>query len=127
MAQFITVDDVNTALGSDWAAESDKATAVDQANTWLTAQGVPTGTTGDDRANVIRAGCILARMAASGSLYASSKGRIKRKSVEAKGVSSEVEYMDGSAPVSGDMEYVKALLGGLLSPFGGSVTLMRRL
>lgn len=127
MAQYITVEQVNESLGSDWAAEDKKAGAVQQANDWLTAKSVPADTDGDTLDRVTRAGCILARMATSGSLYTSSKGRVKRKSVEAKGVKSETEYMDGSVPVDGDMEYVKALLGGLLSPFGGSVTLMRRL
>lgn len=124
MAQFITVEQVDSLLGSDWALPDQKAMAIMQANDWLFANAVPPDT---DDERITRAGAYLARMAARGELYASSKGNIKRKRVKGDTVESETEYMDGSRPVAGDMLYVRDLLSAWLSPYGSGVRLLRKL
>ncbi|MCG7598879.1 hypothetical protein MHM84_03710 [Halomonas sp. McH1-25] len=125
MAQYITVTDVDTQLGSDWAEPAAKDRAVRQANAWLTAKlsgrefdTVPTP--------IIEAGAELAQMAANGTLYADSDGDVKRESVEADTVSVETEYQDGSRAVQGALLYVLDLLKPWLNPYG-SVTLLKRL
>ena len=124
MTQYITVDDVDLVLGDAWADETAKPMAVAQSNDWLTARNMPVDV---DDERIVRAGAYLAKMAAAGTLYASTKGDIKRKAVEADGVKSETEYADGSKAVVGDMLYVKDLLSSYLTPFGSGVRILKRL
>lgn len=121
---FITAEQVDSLLGSDWAQAAAKPLAVQMANDWLTAKNIPADV---DDERITRAGAYLAKMAASGTLYASTKGDIKRKAVEADGVKSETEYADGSKAVAGDMLYVKDLLSSYLTPFGSGVRILKRL
>lgn len=124
MAIYITVTDVDDTLDTDWAQQAAKPLAVQQANDWLTAKGIPADT-GDER--VTRAGAYLAKMAAAGTLYADTRGDVKRKRVKADSVESETEYADGSRAVLGDMAYVTDLLKPWLNPFGASVRMLKRL
>lgn len=124
MTIYVTVEDVDLALGDAWAEEAAKATAVMQANDWLTSRNIPTDID-DDR--ITRAGAYLAKMAATGTLYADTRGDVKRKRVKADSVESETEYADGSRAVLGDMAYVNDLLKPWLNPFGASVRMLKRL
>ncbi|WP_404463084.1 hypothetical protein LG331_09910 [Vreelandella aquamarina] len=121
---YITAEQVDSLLGSDWADASAKPLAVQQANDWLTAKGIPADVD-DDR--ITRAGAYLAKMAAIGTLYADTRGDVKRKRVKADSVESETEYADGARAVLGDMAYVTDLLKPWLNPFGSRVRMLSRL
>jgi len=121
---YVTATQVDEILGSDWAEEAAKPLAVQMSNDWLTAKGIPTDID-DDR--ITRAGVYLAKMAAAGTLYADTRGDVKRKRVKADSVESETEYADGSRAVLGDMAYVTDLLKPWLNPFGSRVRVLSRL
>lgn len=121
---YVTATQVDEILGSDWAEEAAKTLAVQQANDWLTAKGVPVDV---DDGRITRAGAYLAKMAAAGALYADSGGDLKRERVKAEGVEVEEEYQDGARAVAGDMLYIKDLLKPWLNPFGSSVRILSRL
>ena len=121
---YITVEQVDSLLGSEWADASAKPLAVQQANDWLTAKGIPVDV---DDERITRAGAYLSKMAAAGTLYADTRGDVKRKRVKADSVESETEYADGSRVVLGDMAYVTDLLKPWLNPFGASVCMLKRL
>ncbi len=120
---FITAEQVDSLLGSDWAQAAAKPLAVQMANDWLRAKGIPADID-DDR--ITRAGAYLAKMAAGGTLYADSRGDVKRKRVKAGSVESETEFQDGTKAVAGELKYVEDLLRPWLSPFG-SVRILKRL
>jgi hypothetical protein len=96
--QYITVADVDAALGTDWAAETEKARYVAMANAYLNAltlrpvepDAIPQG--------LIDAGVELAAAAAAGELYQTkTEGEVLSKSVKAGSVSSAKTF----ASVSG--------------------------
>jgi hypothetical protein len=120
---FITAEQVDSLLGSDWAQAAAKPLAVQMANDWLRAKGIPADID-DDR--ITRAGAYLAKMAAAGTLYADTRGDVKRKRVKAGSVESETEFQDGTKAVAGEQKYVEDLLRPWLSPFG-SVRILKRL
>ncbi len=120
---YITVEQVDSLLGSEWADPAAKPLAVQQANDWLTAKGVPVDVD-DDR--ITRAGAYLAKMAAADTLYADTRGDVKRKRVKADAVEVDTEYADGARAVAGDMRYIEDLLRPWLRPFG-SVSILKRL
>ncbi|WP_417788382.1 hypothetical protein [Stutzerimonas xanthomarina] len=121
---YITAEQVDSLLGSDWAESAAKPLAVQMANDWLRAKGVPADVD-DDR--IVRAGAYLAKMAAAGTLYADSEGAVKSESVKADTVSVSTEYQDGARAVAGDMLYIKDLLHPWLTPYGSSVRILSRL
>lgn len=121
---YVTATQVDEILGSDWAEPAAKPLAIQMANDWMQAQGLPTDV---DDERITRAGAYLAKMAAAGTLFASSEGVIKSSRVKAEGVEVDETFADGSRPVDGDMEYVKALLSPWLTPFGAGVRILRRL
>lgn len=120
---FITAEQVDSLLGSDWAQAAAKPLAVQMANDWLRAKGIPADID-DDR--ITRAGAYLAKMAAAGALYADTQGAVKSETVKADTVSVSTEYQDGARELAGDMAYVNDLLRPWLSPWGG-VSILRRL
>lgn len=126
MVEYVTKADADAELGTGWEGTSDPARAIRQSNVWLSTHlsgrefdTVPT--------EVVQAGAELAKLAAEGTLYADSEGDVRRESVSAGSVSVETEYTDSSRATVGALEYVKALIKPWLSPFGGSVTMLRRL
>lgn len=121
---YVTATQVDEILGSDWAEEAAKPLAVQMANDWLRAKGVPADV---DDERITRAGSYLAKMAAAGTLYADSEGAIKREMVRADTVEVETEYQDGARPIAGDQKYVNDLLKPWLTPFGSSVRILSRL
>lgn len=121
---YVTATQVDEILGSDWAEEAVKPLAVQQANDWMTAKGIPADV---DDERIVRAGAYLAKMAAGGTLYADSGGDLKRERVKAEGVEVEEEYQDGARAVAGDMLYIRDLLRPWLNPFGSSVRILSRL
>jgi len=124
MTDYITVADVDAALPAGWEGSGDKDEAVMQANAWLSARGVIAGDPVE--AGIVKAGSLLAKEAANGSLYADTEGDLKRKRVKADTVESEKEYMDGSRAKSGMLVLVYDLLRPFLPSGGGSMFDVRR-
>lgn len=91
--QYITVADVDAALGDAWAAQADKARYVGMANAYLTSlnlRPVPPDAIPDA---LVQAGVELAAAAAAGELYQQkTEGEMTSKSVKAGSVSSSRTY-----------------------------------
>lgn len=121
MTDYITVAIVDDLLGVNWQGDGDATQAVIEANVWLSSRNLP-----DDPipSAVERAGALLAREAANARLYADRQPNLKRKLVDADGVKSEREYMDGSTVSSGTMRLILDLLRPWLS--SGSAFDVRR-
>lgn len=124
MIEYITVADVEAALPAGWEGSGDKETAVLQANTYLNTLRFKAWDTQPDA--ITQAGAQLAKEAAAGNLYADSDGVMKREKVKADTVEYEGELADGSAPRSGALQFVDALLAPYIIR-RGSVELLRRL
>ncbi|SEN64982.1 DnaT-like ssDNA-binding protein [Halomonas caseinilytica] len=126
MPTYVTKADVDAELGAGWEGTADPERAVRQANVWLSTH--LSGREFDTvPAEVVQAGAELARLSAEGTLYADSEGDVKREMVKADTVEVETEFMDGSRPTVGALSYVRDLLRPWLSPFGGSVSMLKRL
>ena len=124
MIEFVTVADVDSVLGAGWEGSGDKELAILQANTYLNTLKFKAWEVQPEA--VTTAGAYLAKESVDGSLYADSDGIMKREKVKADTVEYEGELADGSAPRSGALQFVDALL----SPWvikRGSVELLRRL
>ncbi|KPY52831.1 hypothetical protein [Pseudomonas syringae] len=84
MATYITVADVDAALGASWAPESQKARAVMQANAYLTSLSLAGVDMKAIPEEVVQAGAELAQVAASGKLYQQqTEGALASKTVKA--------------------------------------------
>ncbi|KAB0455612.1 hypothetical protein [Acinetobacter baumannii] len=91
---FITVDDANSILGSDFAPDSDKARLVKLANVWMKNR---IGFIPDPIDPLLKdAACEIIK----GILYNGKDQQLKRKKVKADSVESEKEYQDGSEAIS---------------------------
>ena len=123
MTEFVTVADVDAALGAGWEGAGDKALAVEQANAYLNTLAFKAWEAQPD--NVTRAGAELAKEAAAGRLYADAEGALKRKRVKADTVESEKEYQDGAVARSGALQFVDALLSPYLLKRSASVIMGR--
>lgn len=96
MTDFITVADVDQALGQGWAGDGDAVLAVSMANAWLTAkikrlvsEPVPDA--------IVTAGAQVAKLAAAGKLYKDTQREVQSKSVSAQsGTSTSKTYVSGS-------------------------------
>lgn len=96
MTDFITVADVDEALGQGWASAGDSVLAVAMANAWLTAKikrAVP-----EVVPDAIKsAGVQVAKLAAAGKLYKDTEREVQSKTVSAQaGTSTSKTYVAGS-------------------------------
>lgn len=96
MTDFITVADVDEALGQGWASAGDAVLAVAMANAWLTAKikrAVP-----EVVPDAIKsAGAQVAKLAAAGKLYKDTQREVQSKTVSAQaGTSTSKTYVAGS-------------------------------
>lgn len=102
MATYITVADVDTILGPDWAAPELKDEAVFEANAYLTALnlvGIDLGNIPDD---VKQAGARLAKCASQSKLYQQqTEGSLESKTVKADSVSTSKTF--GSIDKAGSL------------------------
>lgn len=93
MATYITVADVDAALGADWTTEDKKARSVMQANAYMTAlklSGVDMESIPDE---VKQAGAEIAKVAADGKLYQQqAEGSVESKTVKAGSVSTSKTF-----------------------------------
>tara|TARA_B100000700_G_scaffold189815_1_gene209179 strand:- start:45027 stop:45401 length:375 start_codon:yes stop_codon:yes gene_type:complete len=124
MATYVTVGDVDTALGAGWEGSGDKARAVLESNTWLTAKRVRLSDPVDD--DVVMAGALLAQEAAAGRLYTDTDGAVKSERVKADTVEIETSYQDGAQAQTGALSMISDLLAPYL-PANRGVTILRRL
>ncbi|WP_288078320.1 protein singed [Pseudomonas sp.] len=127
MATYITTADVDAILGAAWAADESKASAVLQANAYLTAMnltGIDTQAMPDE---ALQAGAQLAKCAAAGRLYQQrTEGALESKSVKAGPVSSSKTYgavdQNSAAAQPAEVQLALALLAAWRSnPFAFTV------
>ncbi|MDK2221968.1 hypothetical protein [Acinetobacter baumannii] len=95
---FITVDDANSILGSDFAPDSDKARLVKLANVWMKKR---IGFVPDPIDPLLKdAACEIIKGILGKEIYNGKDQQLKRKKVKADSVESEKEYQDGSEAIS---------------------------
>lgn len=96
MTDFITVADVDQALGQGWAGDGDAVLAVSMANSWLTAKiKRPVPDPVPDA--IVTAGAQVAKLAAAGKLYKDTQREVQSKTVSAQaGTSTSKTYVAGS-------------------------------
>lgn len=95
---FITVDDANSILGSDFAPDSDKARLVQLANVWMKKR---IGFVPDPIHPLLKdASCEIIKGILAKEIYNGKDQQLKRKKVKADSVESEKEYQDGSEAIS---------------------------
>lgn len=108
MTDFITIAQVDSLLGVDWATEDKKPRAVLMANTWLTERvqqvfnEVP--------AAIVQAGAEIAREAALGTLYGAQAREVLSETKTVDVVSKSTTYTQGSSPISAGVAFAMALL-----------------
>ena len=106
---YITVADVDSALGADWASEDKaKVKAVLMANAWLSAQnlhGIDPDNIPDD---VKMAGAYVASVAAAGNLYVQreNSGVLASESVKAGNVEVSESYYTGGSMSSSSLRSI---------------------
>ena len=108
---FVTVDEVDTILGSGWTT-GDKDAAVQDANDWLSSLKFCRGIDPVDDA-IKRAGALLAKMSANNELFITqTDGVVTEKTVSAQsGTSVSKKYASGQEKgKTADMQRVDALL-----------------
>ncbi|MDC4997591.1 hypothetical protein OHW19_13505 [Acinetobacter baumannii] len=95
---FITVNDANSILGSDFAPDSDKARLVQLANVWMK---IRIGFVPDPIDPLLKdAACEIIKGILTKVIYNGKGQQLKRKKVKADSVESEKEYQDGSEAIS---------------------------
>ncbi len=100
MTDFITVADVDTLLGSDWAGAGDPALSVMQANAWLTSK-IKRPVPAEVPAEIKQAGAQVAKVASTGGLYKATQKEVLSKTVSAtSGTSVSKTYAEGSTDLS---------------------------
>ena len=119
---FITTTDVDTILGSTWATEDKKASAINQANVWLSTKNFCSGVTPTIDDAIKQAGANLALLSSQNLLYVSrTDGIVTEKSVKADTVAVTKKYADGSETgKSAEMMFIDDLLRPFLCK-GGAV------
>lgn len=96
MTDFITVADVDQALGQGWASDGDAVIAVAMANAWLTVKIKRTVPDPVPDA-IVSAGAQVAKLAAAGKLYKDTQREVQSKTVSAQaGTSTSKTYVAGS-------------------------------
>lgn len=116
MIEYITVGEVDTLLGSDWADPTKKDEAVLIANVWMTNQPLPELDPMPDEWK--RAAAYVAREAASGGIYGQSEYGLMSKSVTAGDVSSSKTFASNHKVVSAGETLALALLKPWLGAAG---------
>ncbi|WEA18621.1 hypothetical protein [Pseudomonas juntendi] len=110
MTDFITVADVDQALGQGWAGSGDPVLAVTMANAWLTAKiNRPVA---DPTPNSIKlAGAQVAKEAAAGNLYKATEKEVLSKTVSAKtGTSVSKTFAQGSTDLTAGESFALDLI-----------------
>lgn len=120
MAQYITVTEVDTLLGSEWASDSAKPKAILMANAWLSALNLQGINLEDIPDEVKQAGAYVASVAAAGNLYTQkeSSGVLASESVKADTVEvTETYYTGGTINADSLLDPDLQLALALLAPW----------
>ena len=119
---FITTAEADSILGSAWTTEDKKATAVNQANVWLSTKNFCRGITPTIDDAIKQAGANLALLSSQNLLYVTrTDGVVTEKSVKAGDVSVSTKYAEGSETgKSAEMMFIDDLLRPFLCK-GGAV------
>lgn len=123
MKTFVTVEDVDTILGVDWAVADKKARAVLIANVWMTNRNLPDIEPMPEEWK--QAAAEIAREAAAGRIYGSRETGVASKSVKAGDVSSSKAYREGSQSYTAGESLALALLAQWLQASGGGMSQFR--
>lgn len=125
MITYVTVDDVDTALGASWTDDSNKAKSVLMANAWMNGLSLKLPCDKNTHEIIIPddvklAGAYASQAAANNGLYQQqeSSGVVSNSSVEAKGVKVAETYADISTNSSKLLSPDLQLAMALLRPFG---------
>ena len=108
---FVTIEDANERLGSDFAPDGDKARLVLQANTWMKKQVGYVPKSIPDELKTAAFEIIKGILAKA--IYNGADQQLKRKKVKADGVESEREYQDGSAAISSYEQFALDLIASV--------------
>lgn len=119
---FVTIDDVDSILGSNWTTPEKKAGAVNQANVWLSTKSFCSGI--DPIVQELKqAGANLAQLSANGLLFVTrTDGVVTEKTVSAQsGTSVSKKYATGQETgKTAEMQFIDALIAPFLCQ-GGAV------
>ena len=117
MTTYVTVEGVDGVLGTEWTTADKKASAVLQANAYMTSLNLQGIDLNAIPADVITAGAYLAKSAAEGTLYKqqTESGSLTSKTVDADGVKVSKTYASGQATstqlLPADVQLALSLLG----------------
>lgn len=121
---FITVEEVDTLLGSAWTTSDKKASSVLQANTWLSAKKFCRGIEPVIDNTIKIAAAYLASLSSSGLLYVTkTDGTVTEKTVKADTIQVTKKYADGQeVGKSLEMQFVDDLLKPFLCGGVGAIS-----
>ena len=120
---FVTVEEVDTILGATWTAQDKKASAIQDANDWLSGMKLCKGLN-PIADSIKRAGAYLSRLSSQDLLYATqTDGVVTEKTVSAQqGTSVSKKYAVGQEKGKhADMQRVESLLKPYLCSGVGSI------
>ncbi|MFW1734228.1 MULTISPECIES: hypothetical protein [unclassified Acinetobacter] len=114
---FITIDDANRILGSDFAPEGDKARLILLANTWMKNE---IGFVPDPIDPLLQdAACEIIRGIKTGVIYSGVSRQTTSERVKADSVEVEESFVEGSREISEFEQIAKAFINSLdLKPKG---------
>ncbi|MCM8510890.1 hypothetical protein J0904_02150 [Acinetobacter bereziniae] len=114
---FITVDDANRILGSDFAPEGDKARLILLANTWMKNE---IGFVPDPIDPLLQdAACEIVKGIKTGVIYSGVSRQTTSERVKADSVEVEESFVEGSREISEFEQIAKAFINSLdLKPKG---------
>ena len=114
---FITVEDANRILGSDFAPEGDKARLILLANTWMKNE---IGFVPDPIDPLLQdAACEIVKGIKAGVIYAGTSRQTTSERVKADTVEVEESFVEGSREISEFEQIAKAFINSLdLKPKG---------
>ncbi|MFW1954306.1 hypothetical protein ACG91D_01720 [Acinetobacter guillouiae] len=114
---FITIEDANRILGSDFAPEGDKARLILLANTWMKNE---IGFVPDPIDPLLQdAACEIVKGIKAGMIYAGTSRQTTSERVKADTVEVEESFVEGSREISEFEQIAKAFISSLdLKPKG---------
>lgn len=114
---FITINDADEILGSDFAPDGDKATLVKQSNVWMKNE---IGFIPDPVDPILKdAACEIIKGILAGDIYSGVERQTTREMVDADGVKVDETFAAGSVAISKHEQIAKAYIASLdLTPRG---------
>ena len=107
---FVTIDDVDNILGADWTTQDKKASAVNDANVWLSTKRFCSGLN-PIADGLKQAGAYLAKISANNGLYVTQEAIVTEKTVKADTVQVTKKFASGQeVSISGDILRINDLI-----------------